>query len=83
MVYNQFKSELGNAVVKSLNEVVGFKNKIEEFQRTLVNQKAKELESQLKSIAEQIRVLDDEYSEKLKVIDKKVLKNLKVKFKDL
>ena len=35
--------------VKSLNEVVGFKNKIEEFQRTLVNQKAKELESQLKS----------------------------------
>ena len=82
LVYNQFKSELGNAVVKSLNEVVGFKNKIEEFQRTVVNQKAKELESQLKSIAEQIRVLDDEYSEKLKVIDKKgVLKNLKVSLK--
>lgn len=82
LVYNQFKSELGNAVVKSLNEVVGFKNKIEEFQRTLVNQKAKELESQLKSIAEQIRVLDDEYSEKLKVIDKiGVLKNLKVSLK--
>ena len=82
LVYNQFKSEFGNAVVKSLNEVVGFKNKIEEFQRTLVNQKAKELESQLKSIAEQIRVLDDEYSEKLKVIDKKgVLKNLKVSLK--
>lgn len=82
LVYNQFKSELGNAVVKSLNEVVGFKNKIEEFQRTLVNQKAKELESQLKSIAEQIRVLDDEYSEKLKVIDKKgVLKNLKASLK--
>lgn len=82
LVYNQFKSELGNAVVKSLNEVVGFKNKIEEFQRTLVNQKAKELESQLKSIAEQIRILDEEYSEKLKVIDKKgVLKNLKVSLK--
>ena len=82
LVYNQFKGELGSAVVKSLNEVVGFKNKIEEFQRTLVNQKAKELESQLKSIAEQIRVLDDEYSEKLKVIDKKgVLKNLKVSLK--
>ena len=82
LVYNQFKSELGNAVVKSLNEVVGFKNKIEEFQRTLVNQKAKELESQLKSIAEQIRVLDDEYSEKLKEKDKKgVLKNLKVSLK--
>ena len=82
LVYNQFKSELGNAVVKSLNEMVGFKNKIEEFQRMLVNQKAKELESQLKSIAEQIRVLDDEYSDKLKIIDKKgVLKNLKVSLK--
>ena len=82
LVYNQFKSELGNAIVKSLNEVVGFKNKIEEFQRTLVNQKAKELEVQLKNISEQIRVLDDEYSEKLKIIDKKgVLKNLKVSLK--
>lgn len=79
LVYNQFKNDLGNAIVKSLNEVVGFKNKIEEFQRMLVNQKAKELESQLKNIAEQIRILDDEYSEKLKVIDKKgILKNLKV-----
>ena len=82
LVYNQFKSELGNAIVKSLNEVVGFKNKIEEFQRMLVNQKAKELEAQLKNIAEQIRILDDEYSEKLKVIDKKgILKNLKVSLK--
>lgn len=82
LVYNQFKSQLGYAVVKSLNEVVGFKNKIEEFQKTLVNRKAKELEGQLKSIAEQIRMLDDEYSEKLKVIDKKgVLKNLKVSLK--
>lgn len=82
LVYNQFKGDLGDAVVKSLNEVVGFKNKIEEFQRTLVNQKAKELEQHLKDIAEQIRILDEEYSEKLKVIDKKgVLKNLKVSLK--
>lgn len=50
LVYNQFKSDLGNAVVKSLNEVVGFKNKVEEFQRMLVNQKAKELEKQLKRL---------------------------------
>lgn len=82
LVYNQFKSDLGNAVVKSLNEVVGFKNKVEEFQRMLVNQKAKELEKQLQEIAEQIRVIDDEYSEKLKIIDKKgILKNLKTSLK--
>lgn len=82
LVYNQFKSDLGNAIVKSLNEVIGFKNKVEEFQRMLVNQKARDLESQLKEIAEQIRIIDDEYSEKLKVIDKKgVLKNLKASLK--
>lgn len=82
LVYNQFKSDLGSSIVKSLNEVVGFKNKVEEFQRMLVNEKAKELEIQLKEIAEQIRILDDEYSEKMKVIDKKgVLKNLKASLK--
>jgi len=82
LVYNQFKSNLGSVIVKSLNEVVGFKNKVEEFQRMLINQKARELETQLSEIAERIRVLDDEYSEKLKIIDKKgVLKNLKISLK--
>lgn len=82
LVYNQFKSELGSAIVKSLNEVVGFKNKVENFQRMILNQKAKELEKQLKDIANQIRILDEEYSEKLKLIDEKgVLKNLKTSLK--
>lgn len=82
LVYNQFKSGLGDAVVKTLNEVVNFKNRVEEFQKMLVNQKAKELEEQLKQIAEQIKTLDDEYSEKMKIIDKKgVLKNLKTSLK--
>jgi uncharacterized protein YydD (DUF2326 family) len=82
LVYNQFKSDLGSVIVKSLNEVVGFKNKVEEFQRMLINQKARELEAQLSEIAKRIRILDDEYSEKLKIIDKKgVLKNLKTSLK--
>ncbi|MBP2029065.1 uncharacterized protein YydD (DUF2326 family) [Acetoanaerobium pronyense] len=79
LVYNQFKSDLGSAIVKSLNEVVGFKNQVEEFQRMLINQKAYEVEAQLNEIADRIRILDDEYSEKLKIIDTKgVLQNLKV-----
>lgn len=79
LVYNQFKSGLGDAVVKTLNEVVNFKNRVEEFQKMLINKKAKELEEQLKQIAEQIKALDDEYSEKMKIIDKKgILKNLKI-----
>ena len=82
LVYNQFKSDLGSAIIKSLNEVMGFKNKVESFQRMLVNQKAQELEVQLNNIAEQIRELDDKYAEKLKVIDQKgVLKNLRASLK--
>lgn len=82
LVYSQFKENLGDAVVRALNEVVGFKNKVEEFQRVLVNQKARELETQLSEIAKQIRTLDDQYAEKIKVIDKKgVLKNLKTSLK--
>ena len=78
LVYNQFKAQLGNVVVKSLNEVVEFKNKVEGFQRVLINQKARELEKQIADISEQIRLLDDQYAAKLRVIDKKgVLKNLK------
>ena len=41
LVYNQFKSELGNAVVKSLNEVVGFKNKIERIPKNIGKPKGK------------------------------------------
>ncbi len=82
LVYNQFKNDLGRAIVKSLNEVIGFKNKVESFQRMLINQKAKEIEIQLNDIAERIRGLDEEYSEKLKIIDKKgVLKNFKTSLK--
>lgn len=82
LVYSQFKENLGDAVVRALGEVVGFKNKVEEFQRVLVNQKARELETQLSEIAKQIRALDDQYAEKIKIIDKKgVLKNLKTSLK--
>lgn len=78
LVYNQFKQNLGDAIVKSLNEVVNFKNKVEEFQRVLVNQKARELEERITEISEQIRVLDDQYAEKIKIIDTTgILKNLK------
>lgn len=78
LVYNQFKENLGNTVVKSLNEVVGFKNKVEQFQRVLINQKARELEKQIADISGKIRNLDDQYARKIQIVDKKgVLKNLK------
>lgn len=82
VVYNQFKEDLGVAIVKSLQEVVGFKNKVENFQKMLINQKAKDLQIQLKELSETIRELDDEYARKIKILDQKgVLKNLKTTLK--
>ncbi len=82
VVYNQFKEDLGAAIVKSLHEVVGFKNKVENFQKMLINQKAKELQIQLKELSENIRELDDEYADKIKILDQKgILKNLKTTLK--
>lgn len=82
LVYNEFKQNLGEVVVKSLEDVLGFKNKVENFQRLLVNQKAKELETQIADISEQIRMLDDEYAKKIQLIDQKgILKNLKSSLK--
>ncbi len=82
VVYNQFKADLGTAIVKSLNEVVEFKNKVEDFQKMLINQKAKEFQIQLKDLSESIKELDDEYAAKISVLDQKgVLKNLKTTLK--
>ena len=78
LVYDQYRRRIGSAVVRSLSETVGFKNKVEEFQRVLVNQKARELQEQIAGISEQLRILDEQYAEKLRIIDKKgVLQNLK------
>ncbi|MGN9164987.1 DUF2326 domain-containing protein [Tissierellaceae bacterium HCP3S3_D8] len=82
LVYNQFKNDLGSMVVKSLQEVTLFKNRVENFQRMLINEKAEELRKELNLITNQIRILDEEYSEKIKIIDQKgVLKNLKTSLK--
>ncbi|MDT0172898.1 DUF2326 domain-containing protein [Exiguobacterium sp. BRG2] len=82
ILYNQFKKGLGEVVVRSLEEAIIFKSKVGEFQNTLVNQRALELQEELNEITEEIRNLDDKYSEKLRVFDQKgVLKNLKVSLK--
>ena len=79
LVYNQFRDKFGSAVVKTLKDVVNFKNKIEEFQNGLVNHKVKELENQITEISEKIRILDEQYADKVRIVDKKgILKNLKV-----
>ena len=82
MVYNEYKNGLGDYIVKSLDETLEFKNKIESFQRILINERAIEIKSELNNLSNEIRKLDEEYSEKLNIIDKKgTLKNLKTGLK--
>ncbi|MCM3638247.1 DUF2326 domain-containing protein [Sporosarcina luteola] len=82
MIYNQFKEGLGDLIVKSLDQAINFKTKVESFQRALIYQRASELQAQLEQTSDDISKLDDQYSEKLKVIDQKgILKDLKVSLK--
>ncbi|MFA5130275.1 MAG: DUF2326 domain-containing protein [Patescibacteria group bacterium] len=82
LVYNQFKKELGSMIVKTLREVSSFKDKVDDFQRTIINVKAQELLTQIDRIADQIKFLDARYSEKMKLIDSQgVLQNLKTGLK--
>jgi uncharacterized protein YydD (DUF2326 family) len=77
-VYEQFKEGLGNQLKKSFDEVNNFKDKIENFQNHIVNEKLKSLIGQHKKVNTDIRTLDDERSNILNVFDKQgVFKDLK------
>src|SRR5690606_33540110 len=84
LIYNKFKEGLGDFIIKSLDETIAFKERIESFQRTLINQKSIDLQNELDEITSNIKKLDNEISHKLKLINQKgVLKDLKSSIKIL
>lgn len=81
ILFNQFKSGLGDLVEKSLNDVYQFKQKIDNFKNTILSNKLTSLKAELYSQNELVRKLDDEYSKHLALIDNgEVLKSLKSSF---
>ncbi|MFA9440826.1 DUF2326 domain-containing protein [Uliginosibacterium sp. sgz301328] len=77
-LYNQFKAGLGDLIKKQIEEVTAFKKKIDDFQRTLIDGRRKELEEKLKEIDGNIVRLDRIYREKISIIDQKgALKSLR------
>lgn len=77
-LYNQFKTGLGDFIKKELDEVTAFKLKIDNFQRSLIDNKKNEIQSRLIELNKHISQLDLLYKNKLQVIDQKgALKNLK------
>lgn len=78
IVYEQFKSGLGEIVSKSIDEVIGFKEKIDEFQKRLLMEKVTSLEEELDIVTTKLQNLENSKVDKLKVIDQKgVLKDIK------
>ncbi|MBB3699500.1 DUF2326 domain-containing protein [Flammeovirga yaeyamensis] len=78
ILFNQFKDGLGDMVEKSLQEVKEFKTRIDSFKNSLINNKLKMLQSELISLNTKIQRLDDEYSEKISLLDNgELLKDLK------
>ncbi|MFA6518607.1 MAG: DUF2326 domain-containing protein [Candidatus Shapirobacteria bacterium] len=78
IIYEQFKSGLGEIVSKSIDEVVGFKEKIDEFQKRLLVEKVASLEEELDIVTTKLQNLENSKVDKLKVIDQKgVLKDIK------
>jgi len=78
ILYNQFKSGLGDFIEKSLSEMQSFKDKIDNFRTTIVNNRLEQLKSELNQLALQIGEKDKKYSDKIKTIDNgKILKDLK------
>jgi len=78
IIFNQFKQGLGDLVEKSLDDLKGFKNKIDGFRNSIVNERLISLKSELAKLNEVIRKIDDEYSEKIMLIDNgEILRDLK------
>lgn len=82
IIFNQFKQGLGDLVEKSLEELKQFKSKIDGFRSTIVNDRLLFLKKELNQLNETLRILDDDYSRKVGLIDNgEVLKDLKTSIK--
>lgn len=82
IIFNQFKQGLGDLVEKSLEDLKEFKNKIDGFRSSIVNDRLIALKKELKKLNDSIRKLDNDYSQKISLIDNgEVLRDLKTSIK--
>lgn len=82
IIFNQFKQGLGDLVEKSLDDLKEFKNKIDGFRSSIVNDRLIALKKELNQLNEVVRKLDNDYSQKISLIDSgEVLRDLKTSIK--
>ncbi|MCD1645665.1 DUF2326 domain-containing protein [Aurantimonas coralicida] len=67
--FDALHSGLGTVVARDLEEVLSFKNKIDRFQRHLLEEKSKVVDAEIKVINKQLADLDKRYSKLLSVLN--------------
>jgi uncharacterized protein YydD (DUF2326 family) len=72
-LYNQFKEGLGDLIKRELDEVTVFKKKIDDFQRSIIEDRKFSIEQELKIFEESISSLNKMYREKVSLLDQEGL----------
>jgi len=72
MVYNHFKTGLGDLVEKSFEQVLKFKKQVDDFQNSLMNEKLKQLVGEIQIIDDQIEILDNQIAKLYEKTEAKV-----------
>lgn len=72
-LYNQFKEGLGDLIKRELDEVTAFKQKIDDFQRSMMDDRKSSIEKEIKIFEESISSLNKLYREKISLLDQEGL----------
>ncbi|NEI65879.1 DUF2326 domain-containing protein [Rhizobium leguminosarum] len=67
--YDHLSAGLGTSIARDLDEVLSFKNKIEQFQRHLLLEKTTVIDTEVRSINKQLGNLDKRYGKLVRVLD--------------
>ncbi|MCH8493888.1 MAG: DUF2326 domain-containing protein [Idiomarina sp.] len=72
-LYNQFKAGLGDLIKRDLDEVTAFKQKIDNFQRSILEDRKDSIEQEIRGFDRSILFLTKLYREKVSLLDQEGL----------
>jgi uncharacterized protein YydD (DUF2326 family) len=72
-LYNQFKKGLGDLIKRNLDEVTAFKQKIDRFQRSIMDDRTTSIEQEVKLLEQSISSLNNLYRQKISLLDQEGL----------
>ncbi|SMF55222.1 hypothetical protein SAMN02745866_03550 [Alteromonadaceae bacterium Bs31] len=72
-LYNQFKEGLGDLIKREIEEVTTFKQKIDDFQRSIMEDRKTSIEQEIKVFEESISSPNKLYGEKVSLLDQEGL----------